>query len=106
MQGELMALAQFFERVYSRAGCYNRGADADYDCNSGTVGAIPFRSDFDYYDVAVLSLTASTYTLKATPKGAQADTGALYVDHVGRRFWDENDDDDVEDAGEDNWHRG
>lgn len=107
MQGELMALAQYFERTYSRAGCYNPGADKDYDCTIGTEGPIPFRTDFDYYDVALVpnSLTSGTYTLMATPKGAQAGTGVLTIDHVGRRTWDE-DADGVADVDEDDWKRG
>jgi type IV pilus assembly protein PilE len=119
MQGELMGLAQLFERVYAKAGCYNPGLDGDgkvdWDCTTGTPGPIEFREDFPNYDVSLITtspltntytFTASTYTLKATPKGSQAGTGALYIDHVGRRYWDENDDGDITDAGENDWKRG
>ena len=115
MQGELMGLAQLLERVYAKAGCYNPGADEDWDCTTGTPGPVDFRVDFPYYDVSLITtspitntyaLTAGTYTLKALPKGAQAGTGALYIDHAGRRYWDENDDGDITDPGENDWKRG
>ena len=105
IQGELMALAQYFERRYSETGCYNAGPDKN--CASADDAAPPdFRTNFDYYDVSVGNLGANTYTLRATPKGPQSDTGSVFVDQAQRRSWDENNDGDIDDPGEDNWHRG
>jgi len=105
IQGELMALAQYFERRYSETGCYDAGPDKN--CASADDAAPPdFRTNFDYYDVSVGNLGANTYTLRATPKGPQSDTGSVFVDQAQRRSWDENNDGDIDDPGEDNWHRG
>ena len=105
IQGELMAVAQYFERRYSETGCYNAGPDND--CTTVDDAAPPeFRTSFDYYDVSVENLGADTYTLRATPKGPQSATGSVFVDQAQRRSWDENNDGDIADPGEDNWHRG
>jgi type IV pilus assembly protein PilE len=107
MQAELLSLAQFFERRHAETGCYNAGPDAD--CTTAGDAAAPnFRTTFDYYTVGLAagSLTADTFTLIATPTGSQAGDGELHVDQAQRRFWDENDDGDVDDAGEDDWKRG
>ena len=107
MQSELLSLAQFFERRHAETGCYNAGPDAD--CTTTADAAAPdFRDTFEYYGVALEegSLSADSFTLVATPTGSQAGDGALYIDNAQRRFWDENNDGDHDDAGEDNWTRG
>ena len=105
IQGELMALTQYFERRYSETGCYNAGPDKN--CATADDAAPPdFRTNFDYYDVSVGNLGNDTYTLRATPKGPQSGTGAVTIDQAQRRSWDENNDGDIADPGEDNWHRG
>ena len=112
-----MALAQYFERRYSQTGCYDSGDDND--CNEGdpSYPAITLSKEAaDLYDIAVgpaIPVDPSAdpdhgrFVIMATPKGQQPGTGALYIDHVGRRYWDENNDGDVlDDAGEDDWKRG
>ena len=111
-----MAFAQYLERRYSETGCYDAGADNL--CNDGdrAYPTITLSADTaELYDVSIgptipvdpaATPAHSTFAIKATPKNQQAGTGALYIDHVGRRYWDENNDQDVDDAGEDNWHRG
>jgi type IV pilus assembly protein PilE len=106
VQAELMQLAQFMERLHTEAGCYNPGADND--CGAGGVGTAPAISvDNDYYSVAFAEgePTASTFSIVGTPTGAQAGTGVLIINHLGQRFWDENNNGDVTDAGEDDWVR-
>ncbi|MGB5734634.1 MAG: type IV pilin protein [Thiohalocapsa sp.] len=107
IQAELMALAQFMERVYTETGCYNPGTDGD--CGVGT-GAAPDISAADdhseYYRIAFSGeVTASSFLLQATPvEGtAQAADGLLRINQIGQRFWDENNDGDLDDADEDDW---
>lgn len=117
LQGELMAFAQYLERRYSQSGCYNSGDDND--CNEGNSGypsLILSKESAKVYDIAVgpaipvdssAASDPSRFVIMATPKNQQAGTGALYIDHVGRRYWDEDDDGEVlNDAGEDDWKRG
>ena len=97
VQAELMELAQYLERIYSESGRYN----------PDTLNLAPTS---DYYDIGFVAdtLTATTYTLEAVPKdgSSQDGTGALQIDQAQRRFWDENNDGDMDGTGEDNWHRG
>jgi type IV pilus assembly protein PilE len=106
MQAELMRLAQYMERLYTETGCYNPGSDND--CASGTAAAPTITTTSDYYSVSFPAApTANTFTIQATPNAdsAQAGNGILQINHLGQQFWDENGDNDVTDAGEDNWVR-
>ena len=62
-KAELMETAQQLERCYTRFGRYNDG-------NCGV--ALPFNSSEGYYVVSATAITASAFTLDATPQGAQA----------------------------------
>jgi hypothetical protein len=81
------------------------------DCSSGA-GEAPDISAADdqlgHYSIAFSgTVTADRFLIQATPisGGAQAADGILQINHIGQRFWDENNDGDVEDAGEDDWER-
>lgn len=63
-KAELMETAQQLERCYTRFSRYNDG-------NCGV--ALPFNSSEGYYVVSAAAITASAFTLDATPQGAQAD---------------------------------
>jgi type IV pilus assembly protein PilE len=62
-KAELMETAQQLERCYTRFSRYNDG-------NCGV--ALPFNSSENYYVVSATVITASAFTLDATPQGAQA----------------------------------
>ena len=62
-KAELMETAQQLERCYTRFSRYNDG-------NCGV--ALPFNSSEGYYVVSAAAITASAFTLDATPQGAQA----------------------------------
>ncbi len=62
-KAELMETAQQLERCYTRFSRYNDG-------NCGV--ALPFNSSEGYYVVSAAAITASAFTLDATPQGDQA----------------------------------
>ena len=62
-KAELMETAQQLERCYTRFSRYNDG-------NCGV--ALPSNSSEGYYVVSATAITASAFTLDATPQGAQA----------------------------------
>jgi len=62
-KAELMETAQQLERCYTRFSRYNDG-------NCGV--ALPFNSSEGYYVVSAAAITASAFTLDATPQGTQA----------------------------------
>ncbi|MGB5835026.1 MAG: type IV pilin protein [Thiohalocapsa sp.] len=109
IQTELVALAQFMERIYTETGCYNPGTDMD--CSAGTSAAPDISGaddSFDYYGIAFSgAVTANSFLIQATPTTgtSQGGDGALRISHLGQRFWDENNDGDVSDANEDDWVR-
>ena len=78
-KAELMETAQQLERCYTRFSRYNDG-------NCGV--ALPFNSSEGYYVVSAAAITASAFTLDATPQGAQAnDTrcGVLRLTSTGQQ---------------------
>ncbi len=62
-KAELMETAQQLERCYTRFSRYNDG-------NCGV--ALPFNSSEGYYVVSATAISASAFSLDATPQGAQA----------------------------------
>lgn len=108
MQGELVRLAQYMERIYTEYGCYNPGALASgaLSC-SGADTAPSISTGSQYYQVAFPSgqPTDSTHRLRATPNssGPQNGDGIMEINHLGQKFWDKNNDGDFADAGEDRW---
>ena len=62
-KAELMETAQQLERCYTRFSRYNDG-------NCGV--ALPSNSSEGYYVVSATAITASAFTLDATPQGGQA----------------------------------
>ncbi len=62
----------------------------------------PLEGGTKYYDLTITAATQSTYTLRATPKGAQIDDGMLELDHTGAQRWD-RDNSGTFDAGENCW---
>ena len=103
-QGALMGLAAAMERHRTTNGSY-LGAGAP---DTGAPSIYPDESPIDggqkFYDLTIETVTATAFTLQADPKNAQAGNGILILEHTGARGWDENDDGDVEDAGEDDWN--
>ncbi len=78
-KAELMETAQQLERCYTRFSRYNDG-------NCGV--ALPSNSSESYYVVSAAAITASAFTLDATPQGAQAnDTrcGVLRLTSTGQQ---------------------
>jgi type IV pilus assembly protein PilE len=78
---ELSALAQRLERCFSQFGTYLTGTGC-------SVGAGPFTTPEGYYSIAISNRSATTYTLTASPQGAQqADSkcGNFTLNHLGQR---------------------
>ena len=92
----LMEIAQKMESFYARNGRYTKtdGSKPDLatDLNA------PTESENGYYSMEIDSATTTTYTLKASPKGDQAndkdpnDTSkkitAFYLSHTGEKTYD------------------
>ncbi len=78
-KAELMETAQQLERCYTRFSRYDDG-------NCGV--ALPFDSSEGYYVVSAAAITASAFTLDATPQGDQANDarcGVLRLTSTGQQ---------------------
>ena len=81
-QSTLLQVAQELERCYTQFSAYNNNS-----CSVVTAGAVSQTSPEGYYLVTASTLSASTFTLTATPQGAQAtndtDCTTLTLTHLG-----------------------
>lgn len=105
-QGALMGLAAAMERHRTANGTYeNAGADGDTGSPLIYADESPIDGAPKFYDLAIQAANATTFTLRASPKNAQAGNGILELDHTGARRWDQNGDGDTGDAGENDWEQ-
>ena len=107
-QGALVSFGTAMERHFTVSGHSYRGAAGTQGspANTGAPWIFPSEAPLDggtkYYDLAITAATTTTYTLRATPKGPQADDGIMEFDHTGVRRWD-RDNSGTFDAGESCW---
>ncbi len=81
-QGSLVSLANAMERFFTQNSTF-------IDAAVGVGGIFPNEAPLDgtvkYYDLSIRSQTATTYTVRATPKGAQTDTGCIELLSIGTK---------------------
>lgn len=93
-QGALSSFALAMERYYTRSNTYLGAAGTQLaPANSGAPWVFPTEAPLDgatkYYNLTIKAgATQSTYTLVATPKGAQAGDGVMELDSTGAKRWD------------------
>lgn len=111
-QGDLMALASIMERQFTAASTYMNMGSVDTDGNGvGDTGTPQFFSGTSpssgggqaAYNLTILNVAATTYTLQAAPIGAQAGDGIVTLNQAGLRTWDSNNDGAVAVPGEQTW---
>ncbi|MBL4868969.1 MAG: prepilin-type N-terminal cleavage/methylation domain-containing protein [Pseudomonadales bacterium] len=107
-QGSLASFASTMARYHTRNNVYTGAATGGADTGSPTIFPTesPIDSGTKFYDLTIEASTTTGFTLRATPKNAQAGNGILEINSLGVKSWDENDDGDVTDSGENNWDRG
>lgn len=103
-QGALMGLANAMERHFTTNNTYAGAADGGND--TGSPANYPDESPLDgsvkYYDLSITAADADDYTVRATPKNAQAGNGMLELTSTGIRRWDADGNNSFE-AGENTW---
>jgi len=94
-QGGLVSFANALEKRYARQntflGAAAGGADTGAPAANLFPSELPLDGDRKYYDLTITAATVNTFTLRATPKNAQAGTGFLELDSTGARRWDRDD---------------
>ena len=95
-QAVLMQNAQYLQRIYTQAGCYNPGSDMD--CNVGTPANLdlpytqsPIDGTAKYYNIGhdASPAAGTEFQLEAVPISgtSQAGDGSLTLDDLGRKTW-------------------
>ena len=83
-QSALMQIAQELERCYTQFSAYNHAS-----CSVVSSGAVSQSSPEGFYSITSSTLTATTFTLTATPQGGQAtndtDCANLTLTHLGQQ---------------------
>ncbi len=99
-QTDLLGYAQAMEKEYALNFSYMRVAPT-----SIFPGSSPLDSGVKRYDLEVIDLTTVTYTLRAVPRAGSTQTGdgIIFIDHLGRRKWDQDNDGDPNEPGERDW---
>jgi type IV pilus assembly protein PilE len=92
-QANLTAAANAMERYRTGAG---QGSYAAATVGAGGVfgDTCPLDGSTTYYDLTLPAgnLSASTYTILATPAGPMTGTGRMQVTHTGQKCWFEDED--------------
>lgn len=115
--GALLGFANAMERRFTEVNSYCDlgGAGGANTCgvagtnDTGTPSIFSAQSPIDggtkYYNLTIFAVTASTYTLRATPitGTSQATNGIIQITNTGVRNWDRNNDGDFADANETSW---
>jgi len=113
----LLGFANAMERYYTENSTYCDAAAAGETAVSGCGTSTPDKgkpavfaneSPLDgtdkFYDLKIQAVSQTTYTLRATPKNAQAGDGILEIKNTeSRGRWDRNNDGDFLDANEGTW---
>lgn len=91
-KGAMMGFAQAMERHFTENNTYLGAANGGG--NTGAPGIYPTEAPIDgnqkHYDLTIQAATATSYTLRATPKNGQAGDGNLEITHTGVKTWDGN----------------
>lgn len=91
-QGALTAFSAAMERHYTENGTYQGAAQGGNDTGAPAPTLFPSEAPLDgsvkYYDLRITAVARNTYTLTATPKGAQSGDGAMRLLSNGTKQWD------------------
>ena len=112
--GALLGFANAMERRFTETNSYCNagGVDGADTCGDGTndtgspsiyATTSPVDGGTPYYNLTINAVSPSTYTLRATPTGAQAGDGVLQITQTGARNWDRDDDGNFSGANETQW---
>lgn len=109
--------AEAFAALEQMAGAMEKGytINSFYLSNTGAAfvpppttiftSTVPLDGGTPYYNLTVQSQANTTFTLQATPTGVQTGDGAIRLNNLGAKSWDQNADGDFDDPNEDNWKK-
>ena len=107
-QSSLSNLASAMERFFTENGTYIGAAGTSSSPTAtGSPWIFPSATPVDdtvkFYNLTIQVATAGSYTLRATPIGAQEADGYLELQSTGSERWDQNNNGNTSDPGENRW---
>jgi type IV pilus assembly protein PilE len=103
-QAVLIEAAQYMERFYTENNRYDQDTLGTAVALPAQLTESPRDAGTKSYDIAVQASTASTYTLRATPKNNQAGDGFLELTNSFTKSWDADNSGTIG-AGESTWSK-
>ena len=97
-QSVLLEAAQYMERFYTENNRYDQDSGGTAVALPAALAQSPRDGATKYYDISVQASSSSTYTLRATPKNAQAGDGFLEITNTFVKAWDSNNNGSLTDA--------
>jgi len=104
-QGVLLQAAQFMERHYSDNLRYDSGPGGTPVALPAALTESPVDGAPKFYDIALHTVAATAFVLRATPKNGQAGDGYLEYTNSGGKRWDRDNSGGVG-ADEQCWAKG
>ncbi len=101
-QSVLLEAAQYMERFYTENNRYDEDTGGTDVSLPAQLTQSPIDGNSKYYDIALQEVTASTYNLRATPKGDQSQNGFLQITNTRSKAWDKNNSGSI-DSSEQTW---
>jgi len=107
-QGALTGLASAMERHFTANNSYLGAGASGADTGAPAIYATqsPLDGTSKFYDLTIQAgITATTYTLRATPISAQVGDGLIELLSTGQKRWDKDNSGDATGTGENNWNK-
>jgi type IV pilus assembly protein PilE len=103
--GALLGFANAMERHFTENNSYLGAGTTNGNTGVPTIfsDTSPVDGGTAYYNLTINAASATGFTLRATPIGAQSGNGILEITQTGERRWDRNNDGDFLDANETQW---
>lgn len=102
-QAVLMEAVAFMERFYTENNRYDQDTGGAAIALPAQLTESPRDAGAKAYDIVVQASTASTFTLRATPKNMQAGDGFLEITNTFAKAWDSNNDGAIS-SSEESWN--
>ena len=103
-QAMLSSFAQSMERHFLQNSTYTSAITGSAPAAPDIFPSQSPESGTAAYNLTVQAVTANSFTLRATPVGAQVGDGYVELVSTGAKRWDKNNDGDTNDSGESCWN--
>lgn len=103
----LVGFANAMERHFTENNTYAGAATGGTSTGAPAIFSTeaPIDGSVKNYNLTIQSADGTSYTLRATPKNAQAGDGILELTSLGVRSWDKNNNGNTTDSGENSWEK-